>query len=172
MLERVPCHMAQLQIPNFGQLLAPFIGQVPPPIMPRFLALLERGAADRYREWAVMLPAHTDVLLLCAASEDEIADRVEAVFTLDDAVREELVAPLPQAKQTYYDAFSGMDVWDQLRVQANAERQGAQAWRNIAARMADDRVIAELATCSALEEQSADRLDALIAHASGAHASA
>ncbi len=154
--------MAQLQIPNFGQLLAPFIGQVPPSIMPRFLALLERGAADRYREWAAMLPAHADVLLLCAASEDEIADRVESVFSLDEALRETLVAPLPGAKQTYYEAFSGMDVWDQLRVQANAERQGAQAWRNIAARTTDDRVIAELAACSALEEQSADRLDALI----------
>ncbi len=163
MLERVPCHMAQLQIPNFGQLLAPFIGQVSPSIMPRFLALLERGAADRYREWAAMLPTHAEALLQCAASEDEIADRVEAVFALDDALREELVAPLPRAKQTYYDAFSGMDVWDQLRVQANAERRGAQAWRNIAARMTDDRVIAELAVCSALEEQSADRLDALIA---------
>lgn len=154
--------MVQPQIPNFGQLLSPFISQVPPSIMPRFLALLERGAADRYREWAAMLPAHADVLLLCAASEDEIADRVEAVFTLDDALREELVAPLPGAKQTYHDAFSGMDVWDQLRVQANAERQGAQAWRNIAGRMTDGRVIAELARCSALEEESADRLDALI----------
>ena len=166
MPERVPCHMAQLQIPNFGQLLSPYIGQVPPSIMPRFLALLERGAADRYREWATMLPEHADVLLQCAASEDEIADRVEAVFTLDDALRNELVAPLPGAKQTYYEAFNGMDVWDQLRVQANAERQGAQAWRNISARMTDNRVIAELAACSALEEESADRLDALIASAS------
>lgn len=155
--------MAQLQIPNFGQLLSPFIGQVPPSVMPRFLALLERGAADRYREWAVMLPAHVDVLLQCATSEDEIADRVESVFTLDEALRDQLVAPLPGAKQTYYEAFSGMDVWDQLRVQANAERQGAQAWRNIAARMTDDLVISELAACSALEEESADRLDALIA---------
>ena len=166
MPERVPCHMAQLQIPNFGQLLSPYIGQVPPSIMPRFLALLERGAAARYREWATTLPAHANVLLQCAASEDEIADRVEAVFTLDDALRDELVAPLPGAKQTYYEAFNGMDVWDQLRVQANAERQGAQAWRNIAPRMTDNHAIAELAACSALEEESADRLDALIASAS------
>ncbi len=154
--------MADLQIPNFGQLLAPFIGRVPPVMMPRFLALLERGAADRYREWAAMLPAHTDVLSQCAASEDEIADRVESVFALDPALRDELLAPLPAAKQTYLDAFSGLDVWDQLRVQANAERQGAQAWRNIASRTTDQRVIDELAACSALEEQSADRLDALI----------
>ena len=62
--------------------------------------------------------------------------------------------------------FAGHDVWDQLRIQADAERQGARAWRNIAARLgdgADERVLAALSTCSALEEASADRLDALIA---------
>jgi hypothetical protein len=98
-----------------------------------------------------------------SSAEDEIADRVEAVFALDESLREALEAPLPEAKRTYYDVFTGMDVWDQLRVQANAERQGAQAWRNIASRTSDQRVIDEMATCSALEEASADRLDALIA---------
>ena len=84
-------------------------------------------------------------------------------IALDESLREALEAPLPEAKRTYYDVFTGMDVWDQLRVQANAERQGAQAWRNIASRTTDQRVIDEMATCSALEEASADRLDALIA---------
>ena len=155
--------MTDLRIPDFGALLSPYIGQVPAAAMPRFLALLERGAAARYREWSVMLPAHADELLGCAASEDEIADRIEAAFTLDPALHDLLHAPLPAARATYYDVFSGMDVWDQLRVQANAERQGAQAWRNIATRVDDPSVLAALAACSALEEASADRLDALIA---------
>jgi hypothetical protein len=158
--------MTDLQIPNFGALLAPYIGAVPPEAMPRFLALLERGAAERYRQWAELLPEHADTLVTCSRAEDEIADRVEAVFALDESLREALEAPLPDAKRTYFDAFAGMDVWDQLRVQANAERQGAQAWRNIASRTTDQRVIDELAVCSALEVASADRLDALIsAHA-------
>ena len=155
--------MPELVIPNFGQLLAPFIGKVPATAMPRFLALLERGAAARYREWATMLPQHADVLGVCAAAEDEIADRVEAVFVLDESLRAELEAPLPDAKRTYYDVFSGMDVWDQLRVQANAERQGAQAWRTIGQQIEDESVLTALARCSALEEASADRLDDLIA---------
>jgi hypothetical protein len=155
--------MTDLQIPNFGALLAPYIGAVPAEAMPRFLALLERGAAERYRGWAEMLPEHAEALLTCSSAEDEIADRVEAVFALDESLREALEAPLPEAKRTYYDVFTGMDVWDQLRVQANAERQGAQAWRNIASRTSDQRVIDEMAACSALEEASADRLDALIA---------
>lgn len=154
--------MSELVIPNFGQLLDPYIGKVPAPAKPRFLALLERGAAARYREWVTMLPEHAEVLSTCAKAEDEIADRVEAVFTLDESLRAELEAPLPDAKRTYYDVFGGMDVWDQLRVQANAERQGAQAWRNIAASHPDAHVVQELAACSALEEASADRLDQLI----------
>lgn len=155
--------MPDLQIPNFGQLLSPYISQVPPVAMPRFLALLERGAADRYREWATMVPQHAATLTTCAASEEEIADRVEAAFALDESMRDAVQAPLPAARDTYYAAFAGMDVWDQLRVQANAERQGAQAWHRIAGGLADAHVIAELAACSALEEASADRLDQLIA---------
>ena len=130
--------------------------------MPRFLALLERGAANRYREWAAMLPAHAEVLLSCAASEDEIADRIEAAFTLDPSLRDAVNAPLPEALSTYREAFAGLDVWDQLRVQANAERQGAQAWRNIATQVDEHSVLVALESCSALEEASADRLDELI----------
>jgi hypothetical protein len=60
--------------------------------------------------------------------------------------------------------FDGLDVWDQLRIQADAERQGARAWRNIAARIDDQAMIAALECCSSLEEASADRLDHLIAN--------
>ena len=155
--------MSDLVIPNFGQLLAPYIGAVPPEAMPRFLALLERGAAARYRRWVEMLPEHADVLSTCAAAEDEIADRIEAAFALDESLRPAVEAPLSDATRTYYDVFDAVSVWDQLRIQANAERQGAQAWRNIAARTTDPQVIEALQTCSALEEASADRLDALIA---------
>jgi hypothetical protein len=155
--------MSQLEIPAFGALLAPFISQVPPEATPRFLALLERGAADRYRVWAGMLPDHADVLMSCAASEDEIADRIEGAFTIDPSLHEALHAPLPGARDTYYAVFEQYTVWDQLRIQANAERQGAQAWRNIATRTTDTAVLEQLAACSALEEASADRLDALIA---------
>lgn len=155
--------MTDLQIPRFGELLSPYIGQVPVEVKPRFLALLERGAAARYRGWAEALPEHADLLLTCSASEDEIADRIESVFGVPDELREALHAPLPGATQTYYDAFSGFDVWDQLRIQANAERQGAQAWRTIATAITDERVLEQLRACSALEESAADKLDALIA---------
>ncbi len=152
-----------MEIPNFGALLAPYIGQVGPELRPRFLALLERGAADRYRHWAGLLPEHAAGLLACAASEDEIADRIEGAFAVAESDRAGLEAPLPGARDAYYAVFDGMAPWDQLRVQANAERQGANAWRSIATGVTDPDVLAALASCSTLEEASADYLDDLIA---------
>jgi hypothetical protein len=157
--------MADVTTPDFGALLAPQLSRIPPHALPRFLALLERAAAQRYRDWAVELPEHADVLLACAASEDEIADRIEAAVEIDAHVAEQIEEPLPAARQTYLDAFAGVDVWDQLRMQADAERQGARAWRNIAARTQDPRILSALAACSELEEASGERLDALIATA-------
>jgi hypothetical protein len=159
--------VADVDIPNFGELLAPYIGRVPSEGRPRLLALLERGAAQRYRMWATDLPEHADVLLACSASEDEIADRIDAAFALDDARRDDVHAPLPDARRAYEDVFDGLDVWDQLRIQADAERQGARAWRNIAAVHPDPAVVRELHACAALEEASAERLDALIARHGG-----
>ena len=155
--------MTSVSIPRFGELLAPYISRVPADTRPRFLALLERGAAARYRMWAEELPEHADVLLVCSRAEDEIADRIEGAFALDESLREAVYAPLDEATRTYYDAFSPHPIWDQLRIQANAERQGANAWRGIAASHPDPRVVEVLHGCSALEEASADRLDALIA---------
>jgi hypothetical protein len=62
--------------------------------------------------------------------------------------------------------FAQFSVWDQLRIQSNAERQGAGAWQRIAATHPDPQVIEVLNSCSALELESADYMDALIeAHA-------
>jgi len=155
--------MSNVVIPRFGELLSPYISQVPPEISPRFLALLERGAASRYRGWAEMLPEHSETLLRCAEAEDEIANRIEAAFPFDESRRAELEAPLPGALKTYYDVFAPLDVWDQLRIQANAERQGAGAWERIASTHPDPEVIKVLNSCSELELSSADIVDELLA---------
>lgn len=103
----------------------------------------------------------------CSEAEDEIANRIESVFAMDESLREQLEAPLPGALKTYYDVFSQYDVWDQLRIQANAERQGAGAWQRIASTHPDPKVIEVLNSCSALELESADYLDALLAEHDG-----
>ncbi len=151
------------ETPNFGILLAPVLGRVEAQSRPRFLALLERTAADRYRHWASLLPSDAEALLGCAAREDEIADRVEAAFEIDAATLEALKMLLPEARALYYAAFDGYSVHEQIRMQSDAEVQGANAWRSIAASVTDPVVFEELARCSELEELSSAVARSLLA---------
>jgi hypothetical protein len=149
--------------PNFGELLGKFIQLVPDASRPRFLARLERGAADRYRAWAAALPQHAEVLLDCASAEEQIAIRVDALYA---AIPEDLAAiesALPPARETYYAVFDGHSLRDQLALQAAAERQGSQAWQGL--KLADGLSpahLAELDALTALELASAERIDALL----------
>lgn len=155
--------MTKVAIPDFAALLSPYISTIPAEALPTFLARLERTAADRYRLWADALPAHREGLLACAAREDEIADRIDAVYPSTDPLHiEKMDAAIKPAKATYYEIFAGLAIVDQLTIQANAERQGALAWRGIAATITDPAVIEQLQMCSALEETSADFLDSLL----------
>ena len=148
---------------RFGALLAESIGAVPEASRPRFLARLERGAADRYRGWAAALPEHAEALLECAASEEEIAIRVDALYA---AIPEDLAsieAALPGAIETYYGVFEGRPVEEQLALQAAAERQGSQAWQALKHAGLSEAHAAELDALTAMEIASAERVEALLA---------
>jgi hypothetical protein len=149
--------------PDVGALLAGFMAQVPEASRPRFLALLERGAAERYRYWAEQLPAHAAGLRACAAREEEIATRADAVVPIEAGAREKLEALIPSAREAYYAIFDGVPILDQLRIQAGAERLGAGAWRGMASAMKDAHARKELDACAQLEEVSASYLDTLVA---------
>jgi hypothetical protein len=157
--------------PDFGELLSPVLAQVPAEARPRFLALLERTAADRYRQWADAWPHHRAALLGCAASEDEIADRIDAAFPCDTVTLEALRALLPAARDIYYRVFDGMPIAEQLRLQAGAELQGALAWQRIADRLPDSGGRAALVTvldsCSALERTSSTVVEGLLGRPCG-----
>lgn len=155
--------MNAVTIPNFGELLAPYISSVPQDAMPAFLARLERTAADRYRMWAEAVPEHAAGLLECAAREDDIADRVERIYpaTSPEQVAAMEAAIVP-AKATYYEAFSQLTPIEQMTIQANAERQGAAAWRAMIDAEPNGETRAELEACATIEEASADYLDALL----------
>lgn len=155
------------ETPNFGALLLPVLSKVPADGRTRFLALLERTAAARYRGWATDMPAAAEVLLACADREDAIADRIEAAFPIDAALLAELQTLLPEARDLYYGAFAGHPTESQLRMQADAELQGAAAWRSIAGRIDDPALIAALEACSAIEEESSRAVSALLASADG-----
>jgi hypothetical protein len=156
--------MPAVTVPDFATLLADHIGSVPEEATPAFLARLERTAAERYRIWAQEIPEHAEGLLRCAAREDDIADRVEQIFP---TTAPELVAAMDSAigpaRDTYYEVFSGLTPVEQMVIQANAERQGAAAWRAMIDQQSDEVIRAALEQCAQIEEVSADYLDALLA---------
>lgn len=160
--------MPAIEAPNFGELLAPYIGAVPEDAVPSFLARLERTAADRYRGWAEALPEYADELLACATREDDIADRVERLYP---AERPDQIAAMDTAigpaRDTYYAVFSKLDAVEQMTIQANAERQGAAAWRAMIDPEPNPEKKAALEQCARIEEQSADYLDALLTKLKG-----
>jgi hypothetical protein len=150
-------------VPQFGALLRSHIGAVPDASRPAFLSGLERSAAARYRAWARELPQHADILLACAGREDEIAELVAGLFPIDADAQRAVDDALPAAVELYYDVFSPYAVLDQLYLQSEAELQGAQAWVGIAAGTDDPAMREVLERCTALEEQSAADVKALLA---------
>lgn len=155
--------MTTVSAPNFGALLAPYIDSVPKDAVPAFLASLERTAAERYRMWSDSVPEHSEGLLQCAAREDEIATRVEALFPAPRQDQQEAIrAAIIPARDTYYEVFANYTPLEQMAIQAKAERQGAAAWRAMIDANNDDALNTELEEIAQIEEVSADYLDALL----------
>jgi len=159
-----PATRARTAAPSIPLLLAPLTRGLAEAERPAFLARLEQMAAQRYRAWAEQAPAHASVLLACADSEQEIAARAARLFPMNTAQSARLDALMPRAQQIYGALFVGLSLRDQLELQAAAERQGADVWRAIAATQGLPHAMREaLAECARLEEESAARLDALVA---------
>ena len=155
--------MTQSSLPDIASLLLQVVTSVPEPTRPRFLALLERTAADRYEKWAAELPAHASGLLDCAAREKEIAATAERLFALDAAGRQKLETPLGEAREAYFAVLKPLSIRDQLRVQSIAERTGGGAWRAMAAALSEPTARAALERSAELEDANAAHLDALVA---------
>jgi hypothetical protein len=153
--------MNKVNIPNFGEILGAHLSAVAPQAYPFLLSQLERTAAARYRQWAEEVPEHRAGLLACAAREDEIADRVEALFPPTPAHRADVEAMLPAARKAYYAAFDGYSPLEQMTIQADAEKQGAGAWQNM--KLAYPEHSAEFDALSGIELASAAYLDQLLA---------
>jgi hypothetical protein len=154
--------MARTDIPKLAVVLAPFIEKIPDAGRPAFLAMLERGAAGRYREWAAQAKQAAPGLLACAAREEEIARRVDALFPAKIAGDPSVEAALAGAREAYYAVFVSHPLTHQWRIQASAEREGAAAWRALAAQQRDAATRDALLGCAALEEESALHLDGLV----------
>jgi len=151
-----------------AEALGPLILAFPEEERPRFLAMLERRAAERYDAWAEAVPAHGDAaaeaasLRACAARERAIADRIEERFPPLAGDRSGYEPVVVEISAVYLGAFEGASRLDGYGIQAALERSGAATWRAFAG-TADPARRAVLLECAALEEASAECLERLCA---------
>ena len=92
--------------------------------------------------------------------------KVPSPFALYPVIGEHLAAieaALPPARDAYFAVFEGLSVKQQLALQAAAERQGSQAWQNLKHDGLSPAHLAELDALTALELESAEQVEALVA---------
>jgi catechol 2,3-dioxygenase-like lactoylglutathione lyase family enzyme len=157
--------MSNGPLPNLGEALTPIFNRLTPDERPVFVALAERLSAVRYRSWAAepTLAAHRAALLACAAREEEIAGRVEALFAGAEAMQREIRARNPELGDINRDLFAGRPVVEQMAIQSSGERIGMATWQLLAAQEKDASRRQTLLSCVPLEEESARALDAVLA---------
>jgi hypothetical protein len=156
-------------LPDVGAVLAPLLALLPRAEQPLLIALAERMAAERYRGWAASSPdaSARAALLACAAREEEIAAKVEALFPGAAAVQQALRERHPELPELNRSLFAGRPLAEQLAIQASGERLGAATWRSFARREADAARRAALLACAELEEASARAVEALLERGAG-----
>jgi hypothetical protein len=153
------------ELPNVAAILAPLLQRVPAEQIPFLLAIAERLAATRYRQWAaqVGVPARREGLLACADREEEIARRIEALTPDVGVVQRDLLAANPDLEEINRSVFANRPLAQQFAIQAQGERLGAATWRSFAQRQESDSARATFLACAELEEASAAFLDLLLA---------
>ena len=149
-------------LPSIGAALGPLLLAVPRAQQPLLIALAERLAAVRYREWAgaVSDRAFAAELLACAMREEDIAGQVEALYPGADSAQRALLDAHPELESINRALFAGRSIGDQFRIQASGERLGATTWRAFADAAAEPAARATFLACALLEEQSAAVLEA------------
>jgi len=152
-------------LPTIGAALAPVLQRTPIEQRPILVALAERLAADRYREWAraVTDAGRSAELLACAAREEDIAGRVEALYADAAAVQRDLVAANPDVHEINRALFADRPLAQQFVIQAAGERLGAATWRSFAKHATDANVRDTFLACATLEEDSAACLERIVA---------
>jgi hypothetical protein len=151
-------------LPNIAEILGPVLLRLPPEQAPLFIAIAERMAAARYREWAAQAtePATRVELLACADREEDIARRVEALDAGSAAIQRDIRTATPDLEDLNRAIFAGRSLRQQFTIQAQGERAGAATWRSFAEREQNAHARATFLACADLEEVSAVFLESLL----------
>ncbi len=149
--------------PNIAEILGPILQRVPAEHRPLLLAIAERRAAARYRDWASGSTdeGHRARLRACADREEEIARRVEDLYPEAAVLQRGMFADHPDLEEVNRTIFAGRPLPEQFRTQAEGERLGAATWRAIAEHASAEARRTFLA-CAELEEASAAVLESIL----------
>jgi hypothetical protein len=152
-------------LPSVGEAIGPLLARIPRAEQPVLIAYAERLAAARYRSWADRPEGarRRADLLACAAREEEIARRVEALFEGAAERQRRLLDANPELGEINRSLFDGRPFREQLTIQAGGERLGAATWRSFARRASEAHARDEWLACAALEEASAAVLESILA---------
>ena len=152
------------ELPDIAALFAPLLERISEAQRPLLIALAERMAAQRYRDWAGAASdaGQRDRLLACAEREEAIAGRVEALFPDAAAVQQDLRAKNPELEDVNRSLFAPLPHDDQLTLQARGERLGAATWRSLAKQAASENAREVFLGCAKLEEESAAVLESIL----------
>ncbi len=150
--------------PNVAEVLGKVLQRVPRGLQPLLIAVAERLAAERYRGWAdeATDAARGGGFRACAAREEDIAARVEALYPDAAVIQRDILAANPDLEDINRSIFAGRALEQQLAIQAQGERLGAATWRAFAEHADDPKAGATFLDCAVLEETSAAFLEAVL----------
>jgi hypothetical protein len=149
------------QSPSFVDRIRPLLADRPRGEQLFLAALLENGAAARYREWAgdEADPELAEGLRECAEREDTVAGEIRKHFGAELKEPADLGELLAAVEREVAALFGGLSVREQFAVQAKAERGGQQLWLELAAAESDASLKEVFVECARLESESAEFLE-------------
>jgi rubrerythrin len=147
--------------PSFVDRIRPLIAHRPRGEQLFLAALLENGAAERYREWAGKAadPDFAEGLRECAEREDTVAGNVRKHFGTELRQPADLSELIAAVQKEVVVLFGGLSMEEQFDVQAKAERGGQQLWVELAAAESDSSLKEVFEECAKLEAASAEFLE-------------
>ena len=151
-------------LPSIAGILAPVVTRFPRQQQKLLVAWAERQAARMYQSWAehVSDPERAG-FLGCAAREEDIAARIEALDPDAATIQRQLLAELPDLEEQVRAVYVGRPLEEQWEIQRRGERAGKKTWETFAAAENDATVKAVLLVCAALEDENASFLQGILA---------
>ena len=120
-------------------------------------------SAARYRNWEKQTAdsAMQSALCACADREEEIACRVEALYSDATSIQRDILARNPDLANLTGSLYSAFALDQQFTMHAGAERFGASAWRSFAKDEQDPEAGQVFLDCALLEETNAAFLESI-----------